>query len=134
MTGDVSGGNAALQIQMDPRYCALVAWLSFADVQVSSADADVRFALFGSLGRIPIQIDSGLVVATSATVSSSTLERTWAPQPFMLPGDGGGAAAIVQAVNVDADVYTMSAMIYLFDIRVRELTPMGPLLWARGST
>ena len=133
VTGAVGGGLAALQVNMDPRFCSLVSWIAMQNAQVADADGDYRFAVFGTGGRIPVQTDSGLAV--SIAIGSSTLEKTWAPTPFILPGGSGpGAALIGQMLNVDADVYSLSALIYLFDIRVRETTPMGPLLWARGAT
>jgi len=51
----------------------------------------------------------------------------------ILPGSENTALTVF-AANVDGDEYFLDAFIFLFDIRARELTPMGPLLWARGST
>jgi hypothetical protein len=50
-----------------------------------------------------------------------------------MPGGPSDPNVRFEMVNVLADVYSMHLLVYLFNIRVRELTPMGPLLWARGS-
>ncbi len=119
---------------MDPRYCSLVQYATGLNTQVASADADVRFTLSAGLGRLPQVVLQELVVATSATVSTITIGRTWNPVPVILPGGGVSPSLTLRMLNILNDVVDLSAMIYLFDIRVRETTPMGPLLWARGAT
>ncbi len=133
VTGSVSGGAMSVRVSMDPRYCALVAWVTAQNTQVSSADADLRIVLGDADGRVPAIVQQGPVVATSATVNAVTVARTFVPNPIVLPGGGVVPFINVAMLNVDADVLKMDAMIYIFDIRVRELTPMGPLLWARGA-
>jgi len=73
------------------------------------------------------------VVATSATVNASTIAGTFVPKPTILPGAGALPFINVAMVNVDSDVLSVDALIYLFNIDVRQKTPMGPLLWAAGS-
>ncbi len=117
---------------MDDRYTALVSYVTTSIVQVASADADFRSVI--AVGTSwPTISDSGLITAINASVSGNTVTRTWEPAPAVLPGGKLRPLIQCQFLNVDADVYTMSALIYLFNIRSRELTPMGPLLWARGS-
>lgn len=133
VTGAVGGGSASLQVNMDPRFCSLISYITMANEQVSAADADVRLVIFGTQGRIPVLTETGEIA--SVGFGSTSLERTWNPTPVILPGGTApGAALIGQMLNVDADVYKLSALIYLFKIDVRERTPMGPLLWARGAT
>jgi len=79
-------------------------------------------------------MEQGDVSAVAAALGDPTVAKTWNPTPTIL---GGGAiipTITVRGKNVDSDVYLCSMLIYLFDIAVRERTPMGPLLWARGAT
>lgn len=132
VSGAVGGGNAILTVNMDPRFCALVNFVTVQIQQVASATVDVRMRVSGN--QNPTFVDSGPVVAIDADVSAITIARTWFPPPVILGGGGEAASIEMRTINVDADIYLLEAYIYLFDIRARELTPMGPLLWARGST
>lgn len=134
VTGDASGGAASLRVNLDPRNTALVAFVTNTIVQVSSADADINTALLGNAGSVPTQALSGPVSAISATVSTGTIRQTWRPEPYVMPG-GNGAGAHIRTLflNVTNDVYFMSALIYIFNIRARELMPMSYLLAGRGS-
>ena len=136
VTGDATGGAASLTANLDNRFCSLVSFVSFRITQTTSADADFRLAITSAAGGVqtPQILESGPVTAISATVSTATINKTLQLQPMMLPGAGNSGAIDVDFLNVDTDIYRISALIYNFNIRVRELTPMGPLLWARGAT
>jgi len=54
--------------------------------------------------------------------------------PIILPGGPEVPTIRARALNVNGDFVFLEAQIFLFNIRVRELTPMGPLVFARGST
>jgi len=133
VTGAVGGGAATLSLVMDDRYVSLISYISVADVQVSSADADISIVLTGANLGMPTQALQENVTAILASVNVGTIRRTWAPQPVLLAGSEKVGTVTFTMVNVDADVYSMSALIYLFNIRVREISPSGLLLWARGS-
>lgn len=134
ISGDVSGGDARLSVVMDPRFVSLVSWFHWSIDQGTAADADVSLILSASQGKVPLQSSAGPVVKTSATIQSSTIQKTWSPNPILLPGGDGPAPTLSgRALNVDGDDYFMSCFIYVFNIRVRELSPMGGLLWARGG-
>lgn len=134
-TGDATGGAAILGVVMDTRYCSLVAFVSISIAQATAADADLRIQLVGT--NTTEQSDNVIMPSISATVATRTAGVTWRPTPQILPGGQSEAANLprisARMLNVDTDVYELSALIYLFNIRVRELTPMGPLLWARGA-
>lgn len=133
VVGDASGGNADITVIMDPRYTSLVAFMTASDIQVASADADVRMFVTGV--GVPTQVDQVPVTAISATVAGRTVSRTWTPTPFVLPGGTLPISRLtLRMLNVLNDSYFLDAWVYCFDIRVREVTPMGPLLWARGAT
>jgi len=134
--GDGSGGTATLTVTMDPRFCALVQYATWDIAQATPAAAEFRVRLGALQQKVPIQTDQGTQANISATVSSSReVTRVWEPVPVVLPG-GEGPAPFLEGkwANVDTDVYRLSIQIFLFNIRVREVTPMGPILWARGST
>lgn len=134
VTGAVGGGTAALTIDMDTRFCSLVGWMSASVNQGTPADADFRRVITSAQGAgIPLLAENGVAVAVAAGLGIE-VQVLWSPPPVILPGGTDFGQASWSWVNVDADVYRLQAYIYLFNIRVRETTPMGPLLWARGST
>lgn len=134
--GAAGGGANALTVKMDPRFCALVSFVTVQIEQTSSADADVRIVVTSQTGgvQIPQLTFSDQVTAISKTVNQASIGVTWNPPALILPGAGQAGQIVVQTLNVDDDLAKLSCLIYNFDIRVRELTAMGPLLWARGST
>ena len=71
-----------------------------------------------------------------ALVPNATLSDTaniWYPPSWVLPGTTANVCNFsFRAANVDGDQSQMNALIYQFDIRVRELTDVGFLNWSRG--
>ncbi len=135
VTGDATGGAASLTVDMDPRFCSLVSFVSFSILQATSADAEYSLKIGSSTGtQIPSILHSDLQVAVSSTVSSKEINKTFNLIPMMMPGAGQAGQINLLVKNVDTDIVRLSALIYLFNIRVRELTAMGPLLWSRGAT
>lgn len=131
LTGDVSGGSLRFLINMDARFCTLMAYSAFAIAQGSKSNADFRYILGGD--TVPGQQLTGTTTAINLTVHGTNNGFTWYPKPFVLPGGGQNSNLQLDVLNVDDDVVAMNGIFYLFDIRVRELTPMGPLLWAAGA-
>lgn len=134
VTGDAGGGVAQLRINCDARYCSLISWTNGFIAQGTPADVEFRTTMSSISGAgVPLMTHSGITVALVAAFVVE-INELWNVPPVILPGAGDPGTLLWTWVNTLADVYSCSAMIYLFDIRVRELTPMGPLLWARGST
>ncbi len=133
VTGAAGGGTAILRINMDPRFCSLIAWATLGISQATPANVDVRAIIGTDDPTIPRLARQGLEVAIAAQVSSQTILTQWDPTPAILPG--GDIVPFVQftSINIDADVHNMDAFIYIFNINVRQVMPMGPLLWARGT-
>ncbi len=131
MDGDASGGVLTQSIRTDERYCALVAYVSGSINQATPANADSRQTI-ASTRQVPIMVNSNVIVALAAAFTAE-VNVMWAPPPVILPGttDTGLISNIWE--NVLNDTYRMHCLVYIFDIRVRELTPMGGLLFARGS-
>jgi len=117
---------------MDERFCSLIAYVTFNISQVANADADFIIDI-GSDRSAQIR-EQDVQVAVSNTVSTVEVGHTFSPPPVVLPGAGDNARLRVQVLNNLNDIVRVSAYIYCFDVRVRETTPMGPLLWARGAT
>lgn len=135
VTGDATGGIATIRIFMDPDYTSLVAYMTATVNQASVGDADMRLIVAGTGQVVPTAAFSGNVEAVAATVSSTSITKTWTPPAIILPGSTAPEAQIAMTMtNVDTDVYTLTALIYLFDIRVRELTPISFLVNARGAS
>jgi len=136
VAGDVSSGIATINLTMDNRYCSLVGYATGRILQGTPADAELRMAIgvtAAPLGKVPLQVDQGDVTAIAATVSPDSIAKTWLPPSIILPGGVDAPVLSLAATNVDGDFFTIDALIYLFNIRVRELTPMGPILFSRGS-
>ncbi len=133
-TGAVGGGALTVRVNMDTRYCSLISYVSIGLVQATPADVEVRFTIADTKARVPRLVEQGDVTFVDSDISVATIAKTWNPPATVLPG--GTIAPFVQlvVVNIDADIMNLDALIYLFNVRARELTPMGPLLWARGST
>jgi len=136
VTSDASGGATSLIAQMDPRFVSLVSFGSMRMIQAADTAVDVRWVIGPATGgvQIPQIIRQGLITDIASGITSSTISDVFNPTPLLLPGAGQTGQLLCQVVNVDTDILLMSAYIYNFDIRVRELTPMGPLLWSRGAT
>ncbi len=132
VVGDASGGNATLEVLLDTRFCHIVAFVATQITQATSADADVRYSS-GSSDRAATQVHGIVVPALSALINAATIANTWNPAPQVLSGLDAPNIRL-GFVNVDTDTYFLEALIYLFRLDVREKTPMGPLLWARGAT
>ncbi len=129
VTGDATGTTATLRVLMDPRFCSLTAFSTLQIQQATPGDVACRMDLSGA--GYPGQPVS-VVMTSIGLVSVVNVSNTYKPVPVVMPGGGEDVALGAVALNVDTDIYTVNALIYLFDISVREKTPMGPLLWARG--
>lgn len=137
LTGDASGGRVEFILQPDPRFCSLFVFMTTNIEQVAAAAALFRNTLGGL--RQAAQGELGSQATVSADISDVTIEHQWSPIPVIMPGGNtpSSQSPIVfrsQWKNVDLDEHQFNAMVYLFNINVREKTPMGPLLWARGAT
>lgn len=116
---------------MDDRFCSLVSFASISIQQGTAANAHLRWVINGD--RVPGIIEGRLAVGIADAVSTVNINDTFNPPAMVLPYGPSAPFVQVEAVNVDGDSYAMNALIYLFNARVRETTPMGYVLWARGS-
>lgn len=135
VVGDAGGGAATLEVVLDDRFTSLVSFVSVESQQVSSADVGLRIEISSIAGgrQIPQMRHQEVATAISATIAASTISRTWNPPAQLLPGAGEVGRVQFKMINTLNDDYFLSMLVYLFDIRARELTPLAPLLWARGA-
>lgn len=125
---DASGGTAVQVINLDPRFCGLVSFMTGQIAQAINADADMSFTVTGNV------TPSSVLRIVQPAGTDFEVARTWEPPPIILPGGATAGSQLRLAVdNVDGDDSFLDVWIYLFNIRARELTPMGPLLFGRGS-
>ncbi len=134
VSGDVSGGTLTARINMDNRFCALVSYVTLQNVQATPGDAEIRLTISDTLNRVPRLAEQGDVTSVAVGVTTASITKTWFPTPTILPGGPISPFINASMANVDSDEMFLDAWIYLFNIAVREKTPMGPLLWARGAT
>jgi len=128
--GDASGGTVTFSINMDNRYTSFVSWLSVVVVQGTAADQEYR--VFQDADRSAGAAEV-LDAVASSVLGGNTISIIWRPPGVIMPGGGNGATCGTIWKNVDLDQFRLDAHIYLFDIRAREKTPMGWLLWSRGA-
>jgi len=134
LVGDATGTTTTMVATMDPRFCSLISYVTFEVEQITKADKSVSISIQDSAMRTPPQFESEIIVATTAAIGPPEVAKTWIPVPIVLGGGSVVPTIEVRCTNVDLDKHFLSVLVYIFDIRVREMTPMGPLLWARGST
>lgn len=129
--GDASGGALTLNVLMDIRYTSLIDYMVAGIQQATPADAEVRQLITSN--TTATMTEQGDVTAIAATVSGGSISKMFVPPALILPGGTESSVGRFQATNVDGDTYTIDMLIFLYNIRVRELTPYGTLLFARGS-
>jgi len=127
---DASGGLAVYTLTMDRRFVALVSYISFLGIQTVPADVGLRTVLRSDPGA-PTVSRALLLDSLPTTSAVASLNDVYTPVPVLLPG-GQVATVTVETDNVDTDDYFLSALIYLFNIDVRQKSPTGPIFWARG--
>lgn len=128
VTGDASGTFAQLRVTMDLLYTSLVAFASGSIAQGTELNADFKFGIFGPVTSEVTVLGTQQVI--DPLIDPRNCATLWSPPPRLYPGGGEVTTLSMRWLNVLADEYFLNTTIYLFDIRARELTPMGPLLWA----
>jgi len=134
LTGDGTGGQVTFTVQLDDRFCALVAYASIGASQPTATNISVRFRLDSAptgQGFAP-QVYQPSVVANSLNLNAQTIRAQWTPHAVITPGSDviNLSCAII---NVDLVVHNFSAMIYLFNINARQRVPIEYLLRAVGQ-
>lgn len=126
IAGSAGGGFARCGINADPRFTSIVSHVTFLIEQATAGDADFQYSIGDMVA------EAGVLTATSLTISSFGISKVFRPPPVLWAGGEGDMA--VKYLNVDANTFYLQALIYLFDIRARETTALGPLLWSKGSS
>jgi len=127
--GDGSdAGSVSCQITLDPSYCSLIGYATMSSSQVTPLDTIVRFSMIGS--QIGTMQESFEVKATD--FGNPAISKLWKPPAVIIPGTDPGTLSFF-GDNVATDINFFNAQIYLFDIRAREVVPIGLLVAARGG-
>jgi len=134
-TGDAGGGHMRVDCVLDERYCSVVSFIAIDVLQATPANATYRQVIFGAGNNpgVPNVSQGGELQHFDAAAGLPGVAGLWVPPGLVLGGTGLGATIRNQVDNVLDDDVRMNALIYLFDITVRQRRPMGPLLWNQGS-
>jgi len=121
VTGDAGGGNATVQINMDPRYTSMVAYCA-PFVVADTAETEFVAQIVDLVLFVPNLRVVGTMPFVTEGFSSRNSTFLWYPPPIWLNGNG---SIIVSFVNVDAtETYGLTASIFVFDRNVRQLAPV----------
>lgn len=132
LTGDASSGITTQTIVMDDRYVSLLGFLTLRMTQVNDADEIVRFQCAGGARMPRVSATRTLThFPGGAPLGTQEIADTWVPPPMMTPGQFANSCT-VSCANKTNNIYLVDAVIYLFNIDVRQKYPLGPLFWARG--
>lgn len=129
VVGDAGGGLASINITLDRRFTSMVQYVTGQIDEVVSA---IDFSWFISSPFMASIVDKGVDVQLADAITPNC-GHTWNPVPILVPGGAAGLLSL-NWPNVLGDFYFCDALIYLFDIDVRQKSPIAPLLWARGSS
>ncbi len=117
-----------MRINLDKRFCSLVPYVAME----YDAAATVDMEYWVRIGELAIE--TGKITGIDAALFTLTNGATiFEPHyPVVLPGGDHPTRdpeyVHVKFKNVDNVTYKVSLICYLFDIRVRELTPMGQII------
>lgn len=129
--GDATGGNNLIYVRPDPRWVTLVQFMQ-GKVTGAAADVNVRFSITG-VGNILVGHNAVLANVDLAPTSIENMGM-WVPPMWLIETPGGGLANLdrpflsLVGANVDGDTNTLTAFMFVFDRRVRELTPTSVIL------
>jgi len=136
LTGDGTGLVTHL-VQMDPKFCAIVAYVTYTNLQATAADQDVRMTVGADeQARLLFAQTIQTLDADYKSAGIPTLNATWNPTPLILQGGVGFTNPPFIRMQVESftgDVVQLSALVYLFDINVRNRTPIELLYRAMGG-
>lgn len=124
VVGDATGALAQCQVQFDPRYTGLVAWVS-AWVAADTAAGEFSIQITDAQLSLPNLRIVGTLPGVAEAFQTRNSSYLWYPPPIWLNGEGRLNTFFV---NVDAtETYGLSCAIYQFDRNVRQYSPAQAL-------
>jgi len=126
--GDASGNPITMTVLADPRFAYMVSYATVSVLQAVPTNLNSRVA-FSRDNEASIGFHELLI---STTVNPANITKTHIPPPFIWKGGGLGRIVFASS-NTDADVYRIAAEFLLFNLEARHTTPLGHLLYGRGS-
>lgn len=129
LDSDASGGSNSITVRFDPRYTSLVSYLQ---TQVTSGAAAIGCRMeirTSALENVTLQQEMPLVAVSGQLRTQGVL---WTPPALMVTAETAPATSppfYTSAIdNVDTEALLLTARIYNFDRRARELAPLNLLL------
>jgi hypothetical protein len=122
VTGDASGGTAQVGVVLDQRYQSLVSVVQ-ADQVGTTADVDVRYTLQSEDGNGNIYSQLSVAGTLKHLAFETNARGAWSP-----PSLFNATKVLFKAANVNGDSYALSGIVYLFNKRASETTPLPVLL------
>lgn len=128
--GDASGGEHTLSVIMDPDYCSMV---GYATMQVdSNTTRDIHWQL--SSPAVPVMALNLKLLPVAIAISGSGLMHTWMPPAMINPGNKNEVPTLViSSLNIEDEVLNLNLVVFIFDIRAREVSTYAQLIGARGG-
>jgi len=135
LASDASGGNNTLRIKPDPQFVAVCAFLN-TGVVAGSAAIDCEFVIrHDQVEEISVIKELPLVGIVSFTNSG-----LWTPPLYLLNATDRDATLppFIRSTipNVDGETHTLQTIVFNFNKRVRETTPLNQIVASlpRSST
>jgi len=135
LEADATGGNAVIQIQLDPRWSSVLAWC---EIEVASlADAKIVNWRLVAGPALAFGINQTVTALTGSVVGTHA-PALWVPPPQLLVGPSRGVATSLTLTtdNTDTEDLNLSCVFlnYQKDVRNRVSTSVINMPFSRGSS
>lgn len=124
-------GAASIAVAMDPRYASLIVFMHGA-IEDATPGTDEWIKLTVESDTTAAMVTQEDVPAAPTNLGARDFSKMFTPPPIILPGGGDGSIIRAQFEDASDRSFVLEAYILLWDIRVRELTPMSLLVAASG--
>ena len=126
LTGDASGGNATIKVEIDDRYTQLLAYAVLSHDQSSAVAYRVDFQCTTE----DQLIESGEIQGYASGTTGRIGNYIWEPPAALCAAAPGGQRPNLryQAANVNGAQYVLNCKFLNFDRRAREEVPLYVLL------
>lgn len=129
-TGDASGGAITQVIRMDPSYSSVVAWVRMVQDDNTTIIMTAAVIPDNEMGA-SFQVMGDNLDGYSGSNEAFAAQSVFVPPPIILSQEDGTATPptiTCDKVNVDTKIFRVSAEIYMFDKRAREVGQAEDLL------
>ncbi len=120
-TSDASGGKTQAEITFDPRWTQLLAWVGVS-VTNSAAAVPVDYAI-QQAGAAAQKYRASAALRAIPNFSADN-QHLWYPAAELIVTDGSARNVTVAIENIDTQELVVRMLVYNFDRRARERTPI----------